>query len=51
MREPFFTIPQPAPGAEPPATFSVRPLTVEELRDAGGGVLIGLLLPAVQKIR
>ncbi len=28
-----------------------RELTAEELKQAGGGILIGLLLPAVQKVR
>jgi hypothetical protein len=33
----------------PPGTFTVRPLTAEEIAAAGGS--IGLLLPAVQKVR
>lgn len=37
--------------AEAPTTFTVRPLTEEEIKLAAGGVLIGLLLPAVQKAR
>jgi hypothetical protein len=32
-----------------PGTFTVRPLTVAEIAEAGGS--IGLLLPAVQKVR
>jgi len=51
MNEIRFALPQLPPIAETPATFTVRPLTAEELNAAGGGVLIGLLLPAVQKVR
>lgn len=50
MTEIRFAIPQQPPVTEAPATFTVRPLSAEELRAAGGG-LIGLLLPAVQKVR
>jgi hypothetical protein len=35
--------------AGPPGTFTVRPLTMAEIAEAGGS--IGLLLPAVQKVR
>jgi len=51
MNEIRFAIPQQPTVAEAPATFTVRPLTPEELHAAGGGILIGLLLPAVQKVR
>ncbi|WP_372621729.1 hypothetical protein [Falsiroseomonas sp.] len=60
-----FTLPSHA-DAQPPATFTVRPLTATELARAAGGAAylklgdikgestsqarIGLLLPAVQKI-
>jgi hypothetical protein len=45
MREPLFTTPHTV--AEPPTTFTVRPLTEAEIAAVGGS--IGLLLPAVQK--
>lgn len=51
MNEIRFAIPHQPPAAEAPATFTVRPLTAEELRAAGGGALIALLLPAIQKVR
>ncbi len=44
-----FNQPQPAPIAERPTTFTVRPLTEAEIAAAGGSIV--LLLPAVQKIR
>ncbi|HEV7266186.1 MAG TPA: hypothetical protein VGN83_14885 [Falsiroseomonas sp.] len=48
-----YTPPKPldAPAHEAPTTFTVRPLTPQEAEQVAGGILIGLLLPAVQKVR